>query len=220
MFPIVVLVNVVLVVVAAGICAVLPASKTLPQGEGWTLKYTVRDLITLAVVTAVGAVAYTLLNFPTSAIQSTAGPVMGGIVTGLFAWTYPINYMLIRKPGAALATGVIGTLIQVLLGNPAGLYTIGWGVLLGIAFEVCFAAARYKKISFAILVVAAAAASQFQTIWTWQLYGWSSSVNQYWLSIPVVLVSGAIFAGCLGYLLGRAIQRSGLVRGAASQSRA
>src|SRR5207302_6748020 len=126
---IVVLVNVVLVVVAAAICAVLPGSNTM-RGEGFTFKYSVRDLITLAVVSAVGAVAYTLLNFPTSAIQSTAGPVAGGIVTGLFAWTYPINYMLIRKPGSALATGIIGTLIQVLLGNPAGVYPIGWGVLL------------------------------------------------------------------------------------------
>jgi energy-coupling factor transport system permease protein len=219
MFPIVILVNVVLVAVGAVICALLPGSKDL-RGEGFTLKYTVRDLITLAVVSAVGAVAYTLLNFPTSAIQSTAGPVAGGIVTGLFAWTYPINYMLIRKPGAALGTGIIGTVIQVLMGNPAGVYTIGWGVLLGIAFEVCFAAARYEKISFPILVVAAAVASQFQTIWTWQLYGWGASMEQYWLSIPVVLISGAIFAGGLGYVLGRAITRTGLVRGAAGQSRA
>jgi energy-coupling factor transport system permease protein len=213
MLPVVVLVNVVIVAVAALICRFLPGSSM--EAEGFSVKYSVRDLIMLAVVSAVGALAYTGLNFPTSALNAAGGPLAGAIMTGLFAWTYVINYMLIRKPGAALATGIIGTLLQVVLGNPAGVYTIGWGVLLGVAYEACFAAAGYRRMSLPIFMVAAAAASQFQTVWSWVLYGWSHAVSQYWLSIPINMVSGAIFAGLLGYLIGRAIMRTGLVRGAA-----
>ncbi len=210
MLAVVVLVNLVILALAAAVAYFLPRSEE--QGGGWNLNYTTRDLIVLAVISAVGGVVYTGLSFPYQAAQAAGGPLGSAVVAGAFAFSYVVVFMLIRKPGCMLATGILGTVVQALLGNPAGVLTIGWGVFLGISFEIVVGAARYRNASLPLMMIAAAAASQVQTIWSWILYGWSAAVSQYFLSIPVIMISAAILSGGIGYLIGRMISRSGLVQ--------
>jgi energy-coupling factor transport system substrate-specific component len=209
---VVILVNLIILAVAALIARFLPADEL--EGGGWSLNYTTRDLILIAVMSAVGGVADTGLSFPWQAAQAAGGPLASAALAGVFAWNYVIVYALVRKPGAALATGILSTIVQALLGNAAGLYTLGWGVLLGLAYEVVFGAAGYRKLSLALCMVAAGAACQFQTIWSWVLYGWAGAVEQYWLSIPITIISGAILSGAVGYGIAVLVGRSGLVRSA------
>jgi energy-coupling factor transport system substrate-specific component len=209
---IVILVNVVILAVAALIARSLPATEL--EGGGWNFTYTTRDLILIAVMSAIGGVAYTGLSFPWQAAQAAGGPLASAALAGVFAWNYVIVYALVRKPGAALVTGILSTIVQALLGNAAGLYTLGWGVLLGLSYEVVFGATGYRKLSLPICMVAAGAACQFQTIWSWVLYGWAGAVEQYWISIPITIISGAILSGAVGYGIAVLVGRSGLVRSA------
>ncbi|RLC76550.1 MAG: hypothetical protein DRJ03_28450 [Chloroflexi bacterium] len=78
------------------------------------------------------------------------------------------------------------------------------------------AIAMYGKFDFVAAICAGAAASQFGTVWTAILFGWDPAyAKDVWLAVPINIISGVILSGVIGYLLARAIGRTGLVRSAA-----
>ena len=71
--------------------------------------------------------------------------------------------------------------------------------------------ANYGKFGWLALGLAGAGASQFGTLWSFILYGWSS-LNDYLIAAPINLISGFIFSGLLGWGLGKMIENTGLLR--------
>lgn len=185
---------------------------------GWDFNYSVRDIVIMAVLAAIGA----LVNAQGTGqiwflANSSLGPLGGALLQGGFMWFYILGMWLIRKPGAALLIGAASSAIEVVGGNPSGIGTVGWGVSQGLAIEVVLAIANYARWGVLPAILAGAASSQFGTVWTAILFGWDPSfAGDVWLAVPVNLISGAILSGLLGYLLAQAIGRSGLVRAAAT----
>jgi len=129
------------------------------------------------------------------------GPLGGALLQGGFMWAYILVMWLVRKPGCALALGVIETALEIALGNSAGMTTLGWGITQGLGVEVVLALSGYR---FDILTAlcAGAAASQFGTTWTAIAFGWTpASALDVWKAVPINLVSGAILSGLLGFML-------------------
>ena len=183
---------------------------------GWNFNYTTRDIVIVAVIAAIAGVVNTGTGNVWYLANTSLGPLGGALLQGAFMWAYILAMWLIRKPGAALAVGVIETAVEVLIGNPAGIGTLGWGVTQGLAIEVVMAFTNYSNFGFWAAVLAGAASSQFGTVWTAILYGWDpSAARDVWMAVPVNLVSGAVLSGVVGYLLAQALQRTGLVRAAA-----
>jgi energy-coupling factor transport system substrate-specific component len=140
----------------------------------------------------------------------------GALLQGAFMWAYILVVWLVRKPGAALILGIIETAVEVLLGNASGIGTIGWGVAQGLGVEIVMALTMYAHYDIVTAICAGAAASQLGTVWTAQLFGWDPAfASDVWLAVPINLISGAILSGVIGFLLARAIGRTGLVRAAA-----
>lgn len=161
------------------------------------LKYKTRDIVILAVIAAIAGVINTGMGNVWYAVNSSLGPLGGALLQGAFMWAYILAVWLVRKPGAALIIGIIETAVEILMGNAAGIGTIGWGLAQGVA------------------IAAGAASSQFGTIWTAIFYGWDPSyAKDVWLAVPINLVSGAILSGLLGYYLAKAVAKTGLVRSA------
>lgn len=183
---------------------------------GWNFNYTTRDIVIIAIIAAIAGVVNTGTGNLWYLANSSLGPLGGALLQGAFMWAYILAMWLVRKPGAALAVGVVETAVEILLGNAAGVGTLGWGVSQGLAVEGVMAIAGYQKFGLWAAVLAGAASSQFGTVWTAILFGWDPSyAKDVWVSVPINLVSGAILSGLVGYLLARALRRTGLVRSAA-----
>jgi len=183
---------------------------------GWDFHYSSRDIVILVVVAALSGIVNTGLSQVWTLANSALGPLGGALIQGTFMWSYVLAMWLVRKPGSALAIGLIGTMIQVVSGNPAGIASTGWGVTQGLAIEAVMAFCNYKRYSLVVAVLAAAASSQFGTVWTAVLFGWDPATSSdVWLAVPVNLLSGAIVSGLVGYWLAQAVRRTGLVRAAA-----
>ena len=183
--------------------------------SGWNFNYTTRDIVIIAVIAAITGVVNTGVGSIWNILNSSLGPLGGALLQGSFMWAYILVVWLVRKPGAALILGIIETSVEVLLGNPAGIGTLGWGLAQGIGIEAVMALTSYRKYGLITALMAGAAASQFGTVWTAILYGWDpSTANSVWLAMPINLISGLILSGLLGFYLSKALAKTGLIRSA------
>lgn len=183
---------------------------------GWNLNYTTRDIVVIAVIAAITAVVNTGVAQVWNLANTSLGPLGGALLAGAFMWGYVLILWLIRKPGAALILGLIEAAVEILLGNPAGIGTLGWGLTQGLSIEIVMAIAGYQNYSLLAALLVGAATSQVSTVWTAILYGWDPSVaGDVWKAVPLNLLSGLVFSGLLGYYLYKALARTGLVRSAA-----
>lgn len=184
---------------------------------GWNFNYTTRDIVIIAVIAAIAGVVNTGVGNVWYLANSSLGPMGGAVLQGAFMWAYILVMWLVRKPGAALLLGLIETAVETLLGNAAGIGTLGWGLTQGLGIEIVMAISNYKNYSIWAALAAGAAASQLGTTWTAIFYGWDpSTANNVWMAIPINLISGVIFSGLLGYYLAKALGRTGLIRSAAN----
>ncbi len=209
-----VVVNLVIVVVLGLVARQF--GKANGGGGGWNFSYSTRDIVIIAVIAAIAGVVNTGTGNVWYLANSSRGPMGGALLQGAFMWAYILVVWLVRKPGAALILGIIETAVEVLLGNASGIGTIGWGVSQGLGVEIVMALTMYGHYDILTAICAGAASSQLGTVWTAMLFGWDPAfASDVWLAVPVNLISGAILSGVIGFLLARAIGRTGLVRAAA-----
>jgi energy-coupling factor transport system permease protein len=207
-------INLAIIVVAGGFIRLF--RKPSAEVPGRRFSYTTRDVVIVAVIAAIAAVVNTGTGQLWYLANSSLGPLGGALLQGAFMWSYILAMWLIRKPGAALAVGTISSAVEILLGNPTGVGTLGWGISQGLAIEAVMAIAGYNRFDLVTAVLAGAASSQFGTVWTAILFGWDPAfARDVWLAMPINLISGAILSGLIGFLLAQAIRRTGLVRAAA-----
>jgi energy-coupling factor transport system substrate-specific component len=210
-----IIVNLVILVVLGFIARTV--GKKEEGGGGFNFNYSTRDIVIIAVIAAIAGVVNTGTGNLWYLANSSLGPLGGALLQGAFMWAYILAVWLVRKPGTALAVGVIEAAVEILLGNASGVGTLGWGISQGLAIEVVMAIASYGKFDLVAAICAGMASSQFGTVWTAILFGWDPAyASDVWLAVPINLISGAILSGLLGYLLAQAIGRTGLVRSAAT----
>ena len=208
-----ILVNIVILVVL-GVIARMYGKKE-GSGGGFKFDYKTRDIVILAVIAAIAGVVNTGMGNVWYLANSSLGPMGGALLQGTFMWAYILVVWLIRKPGVALALGIIEASVEILLGNASGVGTLGWGISQGLAIEVVMAFTNYNKFDIVAAICAGAAASQFGTVWTAIFFGWDPAyAKDVWMAMPINLISGAIFSGLIGFYLAKAIARTGLVRSA------
>ena len=206
--PVILGINLVILVVLG---LVAKAVSSNPTGKGgFNFNYSTSDLVIMAVLGALAGVINTWMGNVWYA-ANTVSPIYGAALQGTFMWAYILAYFLVRKSGSMLIIGIIEAGVEALLGNQAGLSTLGWGITQGLGAEVVMWLCNYGKFGWLALGLAGAGASQFGTVWSFILYGWSS-LNDYLIAAPINLVSGFIFSGLLGFGLGKMIENTGLLR--------
>lgn len=206
--PVILGINIVILVVL-GLVAKAVSSNPTGRG-GFNFNYSTSDLVIMAVLGALAGVINTWMGNVWYA-ANTVSPIYGAALQGTFMWAYILAYFLVRKSGSMLIIGIIEAGVEALLGNQAGLSTLGWGVTQGLGAEVVMWLCNYGKFGWLALGLAGAGASQFGTVWSFILYGWSS-LNDYLIAAPINLISGFVFSGLLGFGLGKMIENTGLLR--------
>jgi energy-coupling factor transport system substrate-specific component len=119
--------------------------------------------------------------------------------------------LVIRKPGAAVYAMVVASLVSALLGTPWGLQVVVYGLVEGAAPELVFAFLLYTSWRLPTAVVAGAAAGLSAALLDIVLYypKWSGTWQLTYTAL--VMASSAVIAGVGGWLLVRALARTGVL---------
>lgn len=139
-------------------------------------------------------------------------PGLGGVAVGIWLIGGVVGGLVIRKPGAALVVELVAAIVSMLIGNVWGVSTILSGLVQGLGAELIFALFFYRR--FGAVVAALAGIGAAVAAWVFELFYGSSpnilkSLEFNTIYLVSLIVSGAILAGVVGWLLVRALAATG-----------
>lgn len=180
---------------------------TAPRRRGWRTL----DLVTTVMIGVAFGVVFigwgaltTLLEPLFAALKPLAGLVYG------FFWVPPVvAALVVRRPGAALLAEVVAASVEPLLGGQWGLTTLGSGVLQGLGVELGFLLFAYRRWTLVPAVLGGALAGLLETPFEWRVYYKEWALGYVSLYAVAMMISGALLAGALGWLITRSLAATG-----------
>ncbi|WP_298331636.1 ECF transporter S component [Haloactinopolyspora sp.] len=170
------------------------------------------DIVVASVLAAAFGVLFAAWNnlvYPTISAplaSSPAAPLIAGV------WLMPavVGGLVVRKPGAALFTEVVASTISMFFGSAWGLAVFMSGVWQGLGAELVFALLFYRRWGFVPAILAGAGAGLAMglyeaTVSSIAPYAWDWKV----VYVLCAVATGTVVAGVLGYVLVRALARTG-----------
>lgn len=137
-------------------------------------------------------------------------PGLGGIAVGIWLLGGVVGGLIIRKPGAALLVELIAAVVSALIGNVWGITTIFSGLAQGLGAELIFLAFLYLRFTLPVAMLAGAGAGI--GAWVLELFltpNIAKSLEFNLIYLGTLVVSGALLAGLVGWLLVRALAATG-----------
>jgi len=138
-------------------------------------------------------------------------PPLQGFMYGVWLLPAVLVPLVIRRPGAALLGEGVAAVASALFGAPWGLLIIVYGLMQGGAAELVFAMGLYRRWGLAISVLAGAAAGAAAVLLDLVNFYPDWAANYQVLYAALVIPSAAIVAGLGGWLLVRALVRTGVL---------
>lgn len=138
-------------------------------------------------------------------------PPLQGFMYGVWLLPAVLVPLVIRRPGAALLGEGVAAVASALFGAPWGLLTIVYGLMQGGAAELVFAMGLYRRWGLSIALLAGAAAGAAAVLLDLVVYYPSWAAGFQLLYAALVIPSAAIVAGLGGWLLVRALVRTGVL---------
>ncbi len=190
-----------------------PAATGLRSPEIW--RWRVVDIVVAAVLgVAIGLVfwGWNTVGYAWFTAADGLTPGFGGIAVGIWLLGGVVGGLVIRKPGAALVVEVVAAIVSMLIGNVWGVSTVLSGLVQGLGAELIFALFLYRRFGPVVAILAGMGAAA--AAWVFELFYGSSpnilkSLEFNTIYLIAVLVSGAILAGLVGWMLVRALALTG-----------
>ncbi|WP_210480920.1 ECF transporter S component [Naasia sp. SYSU D00948] len=177
------------------------------------LRWRVVDIVVAAVLGVAAGLVFLAWNLgyqvPGSILEA-ALPGLQGLVNGVWLFAGVLGALIIRKPGAAIFTELVAAVVSALVGNQWGSFlTFEAGIVQGLGAELVFLAFLYRRWTLPVAVLAGAGAGLFGAVN--DLFLWYPGSGPAFASIYLVssVVSGAVIAGGLSWVLARALARTG-----------
>lgn len=169
------------------------------------------------VLGAVLAVAFGAVFQAWNLLWTAAGPAFAalpplqGFMYGVWMLPAVLVPLIVRRPGAALLGEGVAAVASVLFGAPWGLVLIVYGLVQGGAAELVFGLGLYRRWGLPTALLAGAAAGAGAVMLDLALYypAWSAGWQAAYAGL--VIPSAAIIAGLGGWLLVRAMARTGVL---------
>lgn len=179
------------------------------------LNWRVVDIVVAAVLgVAIGLVfwVWNTIGYAWFSAADALTPGLGGIAVGIWLLGGVVGGLVIRKPGAALVVEVVAAVVSMLIGNIWGVSTVLEGIAQGLGAELIFAVFLYRRFSLPVAALSGVAAAV--GAWAFELFYGSSpnilkSLEFNAIYLGTLVVSGAVLAGVLGWLLVRALAATG-----------
>jgi energy-coupling factor transport system substrate-specific component len=177
--------------------------------------FTIRDLLMMAALAALGGVVSTYVNAIGDFFQSILG------FAGTTQWAAGLHVLwltlavgLTGKQGAGTVTGILKGVVELLSGNTHGLLVVLVDIVAGLLVDLGFLPFRNKD-SLPAYALAGGLASA-SNVFVFQLFAsLPADVLAYGAMLlvgGVAFVSGVLFAGLLGRVLLNALRRAGVIK--------
>jgi energy-coupling factor transport system substrate-specific component len=141
----------------------------------------------------------------------TAFPPGQGFMYGVWLVPGVLGALVIRKPGAAIYTELVASIVSAFLGVPWGLQVVVYGLVEGAAPELVFAFLFYRSFRLPVAIVAGAVAGVAAALLDLVFYyeAWSGVWQLTYTGL--LAASSAVVAGVGSWLLVRALARTGVL---------
>ena len=175
-------------------------------------RWRVVDLVTAAAIAAASGLVFWMWDFICTAPLTLFGavtPGFEGILNAFWLFAGPLAAIIIRKPGAALYAETVAAMLELLLGNQWGAGgSLVVGIMQGVGAELGFALLAYRVWNLASTMLSGALAGLGCGIYYWITNpGWGVLRASVYLATSVV--SGALIAGGLSWVLYRMLMKTG-----------
>jgi energy-coupling factor transport system substrate-specific component len=168
------------------------------------------DIVTAAVLAVAFGAVFQAWNVLWEATTWVLPPVRG-IIYGTWMLPAVLVPLVLRRPGAALLAETVAASAEVLFGAQWGLVLVVYGLAQGAAAELIFAFGLYRHWGLVAAMAAGAAAGVAGALLDLAFYypEWGTD----WMVLYTGLVAGssALIAGVGGWLLVRALARTGVL---------
>ena len=185
----------------------------MPAGVPATMRWRVVDIVVASVLAvAIGIVFWAWSNSweTISAPFQALYPPTKGLRTGVWVLGGVLGGLIIRKPGAAIYTETVAAVISALVGNQwGGPLTIVSGLVQGLGAEIVFLVFLYGVWRLPVAMLAGAGAGLACGINDRILWYPGADTLFTTVYISATTVSGAVIAGLGGWLIARALARTG-----------
>jgi energy-coupling factor transport system permease protein len=192
-----------------------PARMSATIARPGRLRWRVVDIVVASVIgVAIGLIfwGWNTIGYAWFTAMDALTPGLGGIAVGIWLLGGVVGGLVIRKPGAAILVEVIASVVSMLIGNVWGVSTVLEGFVQGVGAELVFALFLYARFTLPVSMLAGAVAGVGS--WVFELfYGPSANIQKSiefnMIYLGTILVSGALLAGLVGWLLVRALAATG-----------
>ncbi|MCU1438306.1 MAG: uncharacterized protein JWP66_1393 [Naasia sp.] len=184
-----------------------------PSPTARRFRWRVVDIVVAAVLGVAAGVVFLAWNFGYEApgsLLKLALPGSQGLLNGIWLFAGVLGGIIIRKPGAALFTEIVAAAVSALIGNQwGGFLTLEAGLVQGLGAELVLAVFLYRRFGLPVALLAGAAAGLFGAVN--DLFLWYPGADTTFAVVYVAtsIVSGAVLAGLLSWVLARGIARTG-----------
>lgn len=175
-------------------------------------RFTTVELVFIAIVGVVFGIVNNLFGIVYTAINAI-NPMLA-LLFAPFGMVALLAAYVVRKPGSALLAGIINGLVQFLAGNPAGLWTLGFGLAHGVGTELVFAAFRYRNYGWLACFLAGlldGVCNMVVVVFAFGMLGFMP-MSQVLLSVVIASIASGIEAGLLGKVVGDLLHRAGALK--------
>lgn len=200
-------------------------ASTASETRTSTWRWRVVDIVVAAVLGVALGIVFILWNATSSPLRDLIGALLPGasaLVAGVWLIPAVLGGLVVRKPGAALFTSVVASAVSVMIvPNEWGWWTIESGLVQGLGAELVFALFLYRRWGLGAAVLAGigsgiALAVNDLIVW------YAASLTPLFAVVYVIaaIITGAVLAGLVSWLLVRALAATGaLGRFAAGRER-
>ena len=183
---------------------------------GRSMRYRTIDLVTIATL----GVAFGVMFWAWGKIYEPIGTALGlsyppsfGLLVGPWLMAGVVGGLIIRKPGAALATEVIAAAASALVpgGTQWGMSVLVSGFWQGLGVELILAIFLYRRFGVVVTALGGALAGAFEAAYEWSSYYADWDWPYRFAHLGFMIASGAVIAGIGGWALVRALASAGVL---------
>ena len=178
------------------------------------LPFTTSDIVLMALLAVANGVMTSVTSLLNKMLTAVGGPIATSTIVGLYMIYGVLAIYIIRKPGAALVTFLIGATVQTIVGTAYGAASAYVAaVCYAVAVEGVFALFRYRRWDYLSVVLASLAAVPLWFIFAAYMFGylaWGLPVLA--ATLAVRCLSGIVLCGLVVKWLGDALAAAGLLK--------
>ncbi|OUE27793.1 putative HMP/thiamine permease protein YkoE [Clavibacter michiganensis] len=180
--------------------------------SGLRARWRVIDIVVASVLGVASGLVFVLWNTASVPVSGVFEPLLPGLQAlagGGWLFAGVLTGIVIRKPGAALYGELLAAFVSMLVGNVWGVSTLLSGLTQGLGAELVLLVFLYANWRAYVAVLAGMGAGLGMAVTDLITYYPGSSPLFVAVYTIAALVSGAVIAGLLSWLVARALARTG-----------